>query len=222
MADGVCHESVSVFRQRARLAPTARLLIGCRAARSVGQGALVVDFALYLHALGWTALDIGAVYSAGLLSGATFTLLSGPLSDRVGRKPFLIGYGMLQALAALAALWSSQPAWLVPAAVVGAYGRGANGAAGPYGPVEQAWLSADLAGEDFDWVYSLSAAVGYVGMEVGAGLAGLPPLWRHLLPGPLACRTRAVHCPDARPRMRLLPGRSHDLILGARAGSCSG
>ena len=164
----------------------------------------MVDFALYLHALGWTALDIGAV-ACRPPERRKFALLSGPLSDRVGRKPFLIGYGMLQALAALAALWSSQPAWLVPAAVVGAYGRGANGAAGPYGPVEQAWLSADLAGEDFDWVYSLSAAVGYVGMEVGAGLAGLPPLWRHLLPGPLACRTRAVHCPDARPRMRLLP-----------------
>jgi MFS family permease len=188
MADGVFQESLSLVRQWARLAPAARLLIGCRAARSVGQGALVVDFALYLHALGWTALEMGAVYTAGLLSGAALTLLSGPLSDRVGRKPFLIGYGLLQALAALVALWSSQPAWLVSAAVAGAYGRGANGAAGPFGPVEQAWLSADLPREDFGWVYSLNAAVGYVGMGVGAGLAGLPPLWRHLLPGALAFR----------------------------------
>ncbi len=171
-----------------RLSPSARRLIACRAARSIGQGALVVDFALYLHALGWSAFQIGLVYSAGLLGGAGLTLLSGPLSDRVGRKPFIIGYSVIQALAALAALYSGRPAWLVPAAVAGAFGRGANGAAGPFGPVEQAWLSADLAPTDFGGIYSLNSAVGLSGMAGGALLAGLPALWRGWLPGALAYR----------------------------------
>jgi len=171
-----------------RLSPSARRLIACRAARSVGQGALVVDFALYLHALGWSAFQIGLLYTASLLSGAVLTLLSGPLSDRLGRKPFLIGYSVVQGLAALAALLSARPEWLVPAAIAGTFGRGANGAAGPFGPVEQAWLSADLTASDFGWVYSLNAAVGFFGMAAGAGLAGLPALWRHWLPGALAYR----------------------------------
>ncbi|MGH7066176.1 MAG: MFS transporter [Acetobacteraceae bacterium] len=171
-----------------RLSPNARRLIACRAARSVGQGALVVDFALYLHTLGWSAFEMGLVYMAGLLVGAAFTILSGPLSDRVGRRPFLIGYSVVQALAGLAALASGRPEWLVPAAVAGAFGRGANGAAGPFGPVEQAWLSADLQPPDFGWVYSLNSAVGFAGMAAGAGLAGLPALWRHWLPGALAYR----------------------------------
>ena len=187
------HDFVSTVFSRpskpwARLAPTARMLITCRAVRSVGQGALVVDFALYLHALGWTALQMGVLYAAGLLSGAALTLVSGPLSDRGGRKPFLVGYSLLQALAALAALWSGRPEWLIPAAVAGAYGRGANGAAGPFGPVEQAWLSADLGRDDFGWVYSLNSAVGYAGMALGAGLASLPALWQRWLPGALAYR----------------------------------
>lgn len=171
-----------------QLSPNVRRLIACRAARSVGQGALVVDFSLYLHALGWSAFEMGLVYMTGLLVGALFTLLWGPLSDRAGRKPFLVGYSLVQVLAALAALYSGRPEWLVPAAILGTFGRGANGAAGPFGPVEQAWLSADLARADFGWVYSLNSAVGLAGMAGGAALASLPGVWQRWLPGALAYR----------------------------------
>lgn len=171
-----------------RLSPTARFLIACRAARSLGQGALVVDFALYLRALHWNAVQMGAVYMGGLLLGAGLTLASGSLSDGIGRKPFLFGYGIAQVLAALVAVGTSQPAWLAAAAVIGAFGRGANGAAGPFGPVEQAWLAERLADADFGPVYSLNTAVGYGGMAAGAGLAALPALWARWLPGALGYR----------------------------------
>ena len=170
----------------ARLSPTGRLLIACRLARSIGQGALVVDFALYLTALRWSALEIGAIYMGGLVLGAVSTLLSGPFSDRFGRKGFLIGYDIAQAVAAVAALLTSAPTVLVPAAIVGAFGRGANGSAGPFGPVEQAWLSDGLAEKDFGAVYSLNAAVGFGGMALGAALAALPPLSARWFPQTLA------------------------------------
>lgn len=171
-----------------RLSPTARLLMACRAVRSIGQGALVVDFALYLRALDWNAAEMGLIYMGGLLFGAALTALSGPLSDRVGRKPFLLGYEIAQVIAAIAALVSAAPAPLIAAAVIGGYGRGANGAAGPFGPVEQAWLSSGLADRDFGTVYSLNAAIGFGGMGVGALIAALPPLWQGALPGALAFR----------------------------------
>ncbi|MGH7089695.1 MAG: MFS transporter [Stellaceae bacterium] len=165
------------FAAASRLSPTARLLILCRAARSVGQGALVADFALYLAALHWNAAAMGAVYTGGLIVGASLTLLAGPLSDRIGRKPFLMGYGASQVLAACLALATTSPAWLAAASVLGAFGRSANGAAGPFGPVEQAWLASEIAERDFGPVYSLNAAVGYGGMAAGALFAALPPLW---------------------------------------------
>ena len=171
-----------------RLSPTARLLIVCRVARSLGQGALVVDFALYLAALHWTPLEMSGVYMGGLLAGAALTFVSGPVSDRLGRKPFLFAYGISQALAAVVGLATSQPAWLAAAAIAGAFGRGANGAAGPFGPVEQAWLAERLPKEDFGPVYSLNTAVGYGGMAAGAMLAALPAVWRGWLPGALAYR----------------------------------
>jgi len=46
------------------LHPTTRRLLLMRTLRSVGQGVLVVDFALYLHALQWSGVAIGLVLTA--------------------------------------------------------------------------------------------------------------------------------------------------------------
>ncbi|HVY14955.1 MAG TPA: MFS transporter, partial [Rhodopila sp.] len=69
---------------------TTRLLLTVRFIRSIGQGALAVGFTLYLHALGWSAPAISAVLSAALVLGVVLTLIAGPLSDRAGRRRFLL------------------------------------------------------------------------------------------------------------------------------------
>ncbi|MBU6513516.1 MAG: MFS transporter [Betaproteobacteria bacterium] len=164
------------------------LLMGARFARAVGQGALVVGFTLYLHALGWGAASIGAVLSAALFVAVLLTLLVGPASDRFGRRRFLLAYESVALLSALLALCSTQPWVLGLGALLGGFGRGANGAAGPFGPLEQAWLAQDLAPSDRPRVFSLNAALGFWGMAVGALLAALPALWQRELPGALAFR----------------------------------
>ncbi|MDE1952107.1 MAG: MFS transporter [Betaproteobacteria bacterium] len=162
--------------------------MGARFGRSLGQGALVVGFSLYLHALNWSAASIGAVLSAGLLLGVVLTLLIGPASDRLGRKQFLLAYEGVLILSALLALASSATWVLTLGAVLGGFGRGANGAAGPFGPLEQAWLAQGLLPAQRSRVFSLNSALGFFGMALGALLAGLPALWSGLLPGALAYR----------------------------------
>ena len=171
-----------------RLPRDTRLLLGARAARSLGQGALIVDFALYLHAMAWSAPAIGALFTAGLLVDAALTTVSGPLSDRCGRRRFLLGYETVQALAALAALCSAQPWLLGVAAVAGGFGRGANGSSGPFAPVELAWLSQPLAADTRGRVYSLNMAIGFTGMGAGALLGALPVVFADYLPGATAFR----------------------------------
>ena len=165
-----------------------KLIMGARFGRSLGQGALVVGFSLYLHALNWSAASIGAVLSAGLLLGVVLTLLIGPASDRLGRKQFLLAYEGVLILSALLALASSATWVLTLGAVLGGFGRGANGAAGPFGPLEQAWLAQGLLPAQRSRVFSLNSALGFFGMALGALLAGLPALWSGLLPGALAYR----------------------------------
>ena len=172
----------------ARLTRDARFLIIIRAARSVGQGALVVDFALYLHALHWSAPAIGGLFMVALLVSATLALFVGPLSDTRGRKTFLQAYEWVQVAVALMALMDSHSPVLVIAAILGGFGHGLNGSAGPFAPVELAWLSELVEARDRAAVYSLNTAVGFSGMALGALLAALPSFLGTLLPGPLAYR----------------------------------
>ncbi len=165
-----------------------KLVMAARFARSIGQGALVVGFTLYLHALGWSAAMIGVLLSAALLFGVILTVLIGPASDRLGRKPFLLAYEGLSMISALLALCSGAGWVLTLGAVMGGFGRGANGAAGPFGPLEQAWLAQNLPQSQRARVFSLNSVLGFAGMAVGALLAGLPAVWGHALPGALAYR----------------------------------
>ena len=155
-------------------ARTIRLLLATRFVRSIGQGALAVDLTLYLRALQWSAVAISAVLSAALLVGVVLTLIAGPLSDRGGRRRFLFVYEAAQCVAGVTALVSAQSAILTAAAVVGGFGRGGNGAAGPFAPVEQAWLAQAVSPSRRGPVYSLNAALGFLGNAVGAVCAALP------------------------------------------------
>jgi hypothetical protein len=81
-----------------------RRLIAARAVRSIAQGALVVDFTLYLRALAWPAIWIGVLFAVGMVVNIALTLVLGPLSDRLGRKRFLLAYEAMQMAAAAVAL----------------------------------------------------------------------------------------------------------------------
>ena len=170
------------------LHPTTRRLLLARGVRSLGQGALVVDFALYLHALGWSSGAIGMVLGASSMVGAALSLMVGTSSDRLRRKPFLLLYEAVISLGSLAARASANPLVLGGAAILCGFGRGAGGAAGPFSPAEQAWLAEEVVAERRGQVYSLNAALGFFGMGLGALGASLPAFWSSVLPGAVAYR----------------------------------
>jgi len=143
----------------------------------------VVDFALYLHALGWSSGAIGMVLGASSMVGAALSLMVGTSSDRLRRKPFLLLYEAVVLLGSLAALASANPLVLGGAAILCGFGRGAGGAAGPFSPAEQAWLAEEVVAERRGQVYSLNAALGFFGMGLGALGASLPAFWSSVLPG---------------------------------------
>ncbi|MGE5300145.1 MAG: hypothetical protein ACM3MB_04180 [Acidobacteriota bacterium] len=100
------------------LHPTTVRLLLSRTLRSIGQGSLVVDFSLYLHALHWSGFAIGLVLTGSGLFGGALSLLVGASSDRLGRKPFLLVYGGICAVQQL-----RFAAWLAAAAPVNCYDR---------------------------------------------------------------------------------------------------
>ncbi|HEX5463775.1 MAG TPA: MFS transporter [Burkholderiales bacterium] len=163
-------------------------LILARAIRSVSQGLLVVDFTLYLNALGWSAAAIGGLLASALAVQAGLTLLAGPLSDHWGRRRFLLAYELLLIAAAALSLASTASWAIAAAAIMGGFGRGMNGAAGPFAPVEQAWLARVTPFTYRGKIFSLNTALGSFGMGLGALLAATPALWQQWLPGAAAYR----------------------------------
>lgn len=161
-----------VMNTLSSLPRSAKLLLGAKAARSVGQGALVANFALYLHALGWSSIEIGGLYSGSLLFGAVTILTIGPASDRYGARHFLQGYEVLQIACAATGFFSTDPWWLGAAAILGSFGHGAAGGAGPFSPAEQSWLSRIVHRKDMEVAFRWNAGIGFFGMGLGALLVG--------------------------------------------------
>ena len=161
-------------------------LMGARGARSIAQGALVVDFALYVTKLGWSAAFLGVVFALSILFAVAVTTLVGPASDRFGRKRFVLVYEAISVLASLIGLLTQAALPLAFAAVIGGFGRGANGAAGPFAPAEQSWLSGLIEKREFGSVLSINTAIGFFGMGIGAVLAGLIGAARPMFAVPLA------------------------------------
>lgn len=159
------------------LHPSTRRLLAARTVRSIAQGALIVDLALYMHALHWSGLEIGLTLMTGGLVAAVFSVVVGIYSDRFRRKPFLLYNEGLTAVCGLAALLSAHMLVLAAATIVAGFGRGRSGSAGPFAPAEQAWLAEAVPPERRGWVYSLNSALGFFGMTVGALLAILPAFW---------------------------------------------
>jgi MFS family permease len=162
------------------LGRVARQLILARFLRAVAQGALAVDFTLYLKVRGWSAPDVGLLLMAGGLSGAFLSLLVGIVSDRVGRRLFLIIYetGLIIGTGLIIVF---PTAWvLVLSAALFGFGRGANGSSGPFAPAEQAWLAQSVPAARRGTVFSFNAGLQFWGMGVGSLLAAILP---HLLPG---------------------------------------
>jgi MFS family permease len=145
----------------------------------MGQGILVVDLTLYLMALGWNGFHIGLVLSAAGLTGAVLGLFVGIASDRIRRKPFLLIYEGIVILSSFALLLTHQSLLLATAIVAAGFGRGANGAAGPFSPVEQAWLAENVTPSRRGVIYSANTGFGFFGMGIGALLAMMPEFINH-------------------------------------------
>lgn len=162
--------------------PVRRLFLA-RFLRSLTQGCLVVDFALYLRLLHWTGSAIGTLLAGSFVLGALLSLAVGPASDRFGCKRLLVGYELATGMAFFATAWTSNP-WIIGvSAVFAGFGRGANGAPGCFVPAELSWLATHVPANRRGAAFSINTAAGFLGMGLGAILAIAPSLWPVALPG---------------------------------------
>lgn len=160
------------------------ILIG-RATMSVARSVSGVVVALYLAAIGFSALKIGALFLVVTVVSACISTTVGLRSDRVGRKPFLVTVPLLAAVASAVFCFDRTPALLFVFAALGSFGRGqgaGGGTVGPYQPAESAMVAEGVPASARSAAFGRLAFVSSAGALVGGLLAALAQTHRHMTP----------------------------------------
>ncbi len=156
------------------------LVIFARLAMSSMRALAGIVVPIYLALIGFNAVGLGLLFVVVAITSAVLSSLVGLLSDRIGRKPFLIALPLFAALAALVFALTRNTALLFVFAALGSFGRGAGAGAGmigPYQPAEQALLADAAPPRARNDVFGRVAFFSSLGALVGAGpLATLPDL----------------------------------------------
>ncbi len=155
------------------------IIFAARVLMSAARALAGVVVPIYLAEEGFSALGLGGLFVAVALVSTAVSAAVGLLSDRVGRRIFLITIPLLAALAAAAYAVTRDVSVLVATAALGSFGRGAGAGAGmigPYQPAESALVTEVTA------VGRRNAAFGRLafGSSVGALVGGLLAL---MVPG---------------------------------------
>ena len=119
-------------------------LLIARACMSATRSLAGIVVPIYLAVIGFQGVTLGILFTMIALTSALFTALIGLLSDRFGRKLFLVVMPLLAAGASFIFAFSHTVAILFVCATLGSFGRGAGAGAGmigPYQPAEQAFLA---------------------------------------------------------------------------------
>lgn len=130
---------------------------------------------IYLATIGFQGFQLGVLFTITSLVSALLSTIIGLLSDRLGRKPFLIVTPCLTALASLVFAFSHEVGILFVFAALGSFGRGAGAGAGmigPYQPAEQAFLASKVSAR---YRNNLFGRIGFAS-SLGALLGGGPLL----------------------------------------------
>lgn len=163
-----------------------------RIAMSSGRAMTGVLLPIYLTLLGFSATKLGVLFGATGVVSAVMSVSIGYLSDRFGRKPFLVLVPCTTALAALVFSISRTEGLIFAFAAFGSFGRGGGaggGTIGPYAPAEQAYIATATPSEARNSVFSRIAFCSAIGAVIGNSLSAIPELSNYMgVHGPSAYR----------------------------------
>ncbi len=147
-----------------------RLLLFSMSARRISMGFLGVVRAIYFYLLGFSEVEVGLLLSLATAVSAIHHIVFGMLSDRYGRKPFLVLGGVFSTLRMVIFAISSDFWMLALGQGIGAMGEGA----GAGQPVVSGYIADKTDIMDRAPVFSTLAVSNALAATGGSLLAGLP------------------------------------------------
>ena len=153
----------------------AAVLIQARAVRAFGDGFVSVLLPVYLTALGYGALEVGAVVTATLVGSAAVTLAVGLLAHRYPRRALLLRASLLMTATGLGLALAPGFVPILIVALVGTFNP-SSGDVSLFLPTEQALLPQTVSSKDRTALFARYSLTANLVGAVGALLAGLPDL----------------------------------------------
>jgi predicted MFS family arabinose efflux permease len=151
---------------------TMRALFAARILMSVARSLAGIVVPIYLAEQGYSALKLGFLFVCVGIASALMSTAIGAISDRLGRKPFLVTIPLFMSVAGVVfAVTRSVPAIFL-AASFGSFGRGAGagaGAVGPYQPAESALVTESIGSSQRNDAFARLS----LGSTIGALIGGL-------------------------------------------------
>ena len=142
--------------------------------RRIDMGFLQVVRSIYFALLGFSPVEIGLLLSFATFISAVHHILFGYLSDRYGRKPFLV-LGSVFATARLVIFATSSDFWMLALGQgIGAMGEGA----GAGQPVVSGYITDKTEIRHRASVFSTFAVTNALATTVGSLMAGLPAIFQ--------------------------------------------
>jgi len=146
------------------------LLLGEMFSRRLVMGFLEVVRPIYLSLIGFSPLQVGLILTTGTLVSAIDSLVLGSLSDRYGRKPFIL-FGSVSSTLRLVLYALSRDFWvLVIAQGIGAIGEGV----GAGQPIVSGYIADKTEASDRPHVFSVLAISSALSTAIGSLMACLP------------------------------------------------
>lgn len=153
-----------------------RIVLVARWTMSIARAIASVVTAIYLAAIGFSAVEIGVLFVGVTIMSAILAALIGLVADRWGRKPFLIVIPLAAAGASLVFAFSQSAGILFAAAAMGSFGRGSGAGAGnvgPYQPAESAFIADAVSGNNRASAFGLVAFMSSLGALAGGLLVAV-------------------------------------------------
>jgi MFS family permease len=154
------------------------LLMMGRFLRSMAQGFLIIIVAIYLSRIGFSAVQIGFIFTVTILVGMFLSMWVGFAADKYGRKFVIILLTAVSAVSAFGFLFTTNYYILMGLIAVGTIGRGggagSGGAFGPFYPAEQALITESVKPAFRNNAFSYLSIFGTVGSAVGSIIALVP------------------------------------------------
>lgn len=160
-----------------------RIVLMARIAMSACRAVASVVTALYLAAIGFSGLKIGVLFVCVTVASAVMSTAIGLVSDRVGRKVFLVVVPLIAAGAALVYTESRATEVLFVCAALGSFGRGSGagaGSVGPYLPAESALVAEIVPADQRSAAFARISFASSLGALGGGLLAQLVHAGSHM------------------------------------------